>query len=130
MIGLVRSIREIINARRERCPAGTWSDGTRHQCALCVPGQFASSSEATGCANCPAGQSSTVGNPSCFDCGAGETSVSGGPCTSCVDGYYSPVGVNSCQQCPAGRFNDRGPVAACQPCPAGKASTPLFTACE
>ena len=119
-----------VNARRERCPAGTWSDGTRHQCALCVPGQFASSSEATGCANCPAGQSSTVGNPSCFDCGAGETSVSGGPCTSCVSGYYSPVGVNSCQQCPAGRFNDRGPVAACQPCPAGKASTPLFTACE
>jgi hypothetical protein len=124
-----------VNARRERCEAGTWSDGTLNQCALCTPGQFQSEQEATGCINCAAGQTSTVGNSGCFDCGAGETSAAGGLCTSCAVGRYSLVGTNTCEQCLDGKFNGPGvdglrAVEQCEDCPLGQSSTSDFSGCE
>lgn len=124
-----------VNAKRTRCAAGTWSDGRLNKCALCKPGQFQSESEATGCLNCPAGKTSTVGNSECFGCGAGETSVEGEACESCPVGRYSEVGVNTCKECPAGKFNGPGvdglrAVGMCEDCPAGRSSTPDFASCE
>ena len=124
-----------VNARRTVCVAGSWSDGTLNQCALCTPGQYQSAVGATGCLNCDAGKTSTVGNSGCFSCGAGETSEEGEACVSCPVGRYSEVGTNTCEECPVGKFNGPGvdglrAVAACEDCPLGQTSNSDFSGCE
>lgn len=74
------------------------------------------------CAPCPAGQSSTPGNP-CANCLAGTySSAPGGLCQSCSAGSYSADRATVCIVCQAGFYNPTV-TSACIPCPAGKCCT-------
>jgi hypothetical protein len=93
------------------CPAGHFSDSTAHSDLIDVA-----------CKNCPCGQVSWVGSPTCnSSCPDGLYSADGARClncpagSACLDGirtactsgtYQEGEGGTSCIQCPSGHFGD------------------------
>ena len=126
-----------------QCPIGSYSTrssaSTNQTCIPCplgYRGTFAgATSQAEGCAICPAGRfSSTPASGVCTPCAAGSYStVPGGQtqddCLACPAGSWSNIAgassADTCRQCRAGYYYDNTTCGelycadACVPCPAG-----------
>jgi hypothetical protein len=105
------------------CPAGRYSHAGATFCK-CPEGQRSVwINGVIGCANCPAGQTSSPSGSNCVTCPPGQTSISGGACTtpiSCPPGKYMSGG--ACVNCPVGTYSSTTgatSIAMCLYCPAG-----------
>ena len=150
----------------EACPDGQWSNQTQgcqdrwcdagHFCvngtkALCLVGQYASSTGHSRCDACPAGTfTRSVGSTHCTGCGLGEYMGAEGAssgCYLCPSGSfansthsticrqcdiaakeYSDEGAIRCTKCDHGIFNSDG--STCTPCGLGKYLDPTSQACR
>ncbi len=107
------------------CSVGYFSNATKTvECTKCAKGMTTVGKGAMNCTleDCaPGHRRSTSDVARCEMCPAGKSSSAGEPCTSCKAGFYAPVeGMASCAPCRKGSYADERGSLGCTNCTAGR----------
>jgi len=102
----------------DNCPTGLYQDEEhKDSCKSCPSGTAASTAGLTSCSQCNAGKyvnadqrrrrrrsGPDVTYNTCNNCGAGQTSATGGSCTKCPTGKAAVAGQSPCAECATGKY--------------------------